>query len=191
MALAIKFQDMVDRGEVRDYADLARLGYGPRSRSAIRQIRFACSWWLGMVSSQNRIGADACSRFEYTVEYQPLNCGRVADAGGDEPFRASPTPAIVEQRDTVMFWYPKYKTGQASVDHRAGRWRRIFSGRPAHPPERAPSGIREVARMKIEYNPRKFLLLVPKPMLRQYFDARGILGDLAWNESTGANRLAA
>ena len=26
MALAIKFQDMVDRGEVRDYADLARLG---------------------------------------------------------------------------------------------------------------------------------------------------------------------
>ena len=27
MALAIKFQDMVDRGEVRDYADLARLGY--------------------------------------------------------------------------------------------------------------------------------------------------------------------
>jgi hypothetical protein len=25
MALAIKFQDMVDRGEVRDYADLARL----------------------------------------------------------------------------------------------------------------------------------------------------------------------
>ena len=27
MALAIKFQDMVDHGEVRDYADLARLGY--------------------------------------------------------------------------------------------------------------------------------------------------------------------
>ena len=26
MALALKFQDMVDRGEVRDYADLARLG---------------------------------------------------------------------------------------------------------------------------------------------------------------------
>jgi len=26
MALATKFQDMVDRGEVRDYADLARLG---------------------------------------------------------------------------------------------------------------------------------------------------------------------
>lgn len=34
MALAIKFQDMVDRGEVRDYADLARLGYvrGPLAR---------------------------------------------------------------------------------------------------------------------------------------------------------------
>ena len=32
MALASKFQDMVDRGEVRDYADLARLGYVTRAR---------------------------------------------------------------------------------------------------------------------------------------------------------------
>jgi hypothetical protein len=32
MALAIKFQDMVDRGEVRDYADIARLGYVTRAR---------------------------------------------------------------------------------------------------------------------------------------------------------------
>jgi hypothetical protein len=32
MALAIKFQDMVDRGEVRDYADLARLGLVSRAR---------------------------------------------------------------------------------------------------------------------------------------------------------------
>jgi hypothetical protein len=32
MALAIKFQDMVDRGKVRDYADLARLGYVSRAR---------------------------------------------------------------------------------------------------------------------------------------------------------------
>jgi hypothetical protein len=32
MALAIKFQDMVDRSEVRDYADLARLGYVSRAR---------------------------------------------------------------------------------------------------------------------------------------------------------------
>jgi hypothetical protein len=32
MALAIKFQDMVDRGEVRDYADLARLGHVSRAR---------------------------------------------------------------------------------------------------------------------------------------------------------------
>ena len=31
-ALAIKFQDMVERGEVRDYADLARLGYVTRAR---------------------------------------------------------------------------------------------------------------------------------------------------------------
>jgi hypothetical protein len=32
MALAIKFQDMVSRGEVCDYADLARLGYVTRAR---------------------------------------------------------------------------------------------------------------------------------------------------------------
>src|SRR5574341_938031 len=32
MALAIKFQGMVDRGEVGDYADLARLGYVSRAR---------------------------------------------------------------------------------------------------------------------------------------------------------------
>lgn len=32
VALAIKFQEMVDRGEVRDYADLARLGYVTRAR---------------------------------------------------------------------------------------------------------------------------------------------------------------
>jgi len=32
MALAIKFQDMVDRGKVRDYADLARLGFVSRAR---------------------------------------------------------------------------------------------------------------------------------------------------------------
>lgn len=32
MALAIKFQDLVELGEVRDYADLARLGYVTRAR---------------------------------------------------------------------------------------------------------------------------------------------------------------
>jgi hypothetical protein len=32
MALAIKFHDMIERGEVRDYADLARLGYVTRAR---------------------------------------------------------------------------------------------------------------------------------------------------------------
>ena len=38
--------------------------------------------------------------------------------------------------------------------------------------------------MRIEYNPRKFLLLVPLPMLRQYFDGRGVLGDLLWDDLT-------
>jgi hypothetical protein len=32
MALAIKFDDVIVRGEVRDYADLARLGYVTRAR---------------------------------------------------------------------------------------------------------------------------------------------------------------
>jgi hypothetical protein len=32
MALAIRFQDMIDRGEVKDYADLARLGFVTRAR---------------------------------------------------------------------------------------------------------------------------------------------------------------
>jgi hypothetical protein len=32
MALAIKFEKMVEHGEVRDYADLARLGYVTRAR---------------------------------------------------------------------------------------------------------------------------------------------------------------
>ena len=32
MALAIKFQDMIARGDVRDYADLARLGFVTRAR---------------------------------------------------------------------------------------------------------------------------------------------------------------
>lgn len=32
MALAIKFQEMISRGEVQDYADLARLGHVSRAR---------------------------------------------------------------------------------------------------------------------------------------------------------------
>jgi len=40
MALAIKFQDMVDRGEVRDFAELARLGYVSRAR--LTQIMNLC-----------------------------------------------------------------------------------------------------------------------------------------------------
>ena len=40
MALAIKFQQLVDRGEVSDYADLARLGYVTRAR--LTQIMNLC-----------------------------------------------------------------------------------------------------------------------------------------------------
>jgi hypothetical protein len=32
MALAVKWQGMVDSGELRDYADIARLGYVSRAR---------------------------------------------------------------------------------------------------------------------------------------------------------------
>jgi hypothetical protein len=35
--------------------------------------------------------------------------------------------------------------------------------------------------MRIEYNPRKFLLLIPMAMLRQYFEKRGFLGGLDWD----------
>ena len=40
--------------------------------------------------------------------------------------------------------------------------------------------------MRIEYNPRKFLLLVPMIMLREYFERRGVqaLGELAWDDLT-------
>ena len=34
MALAIKLQDMIDRGEIRDYVDIARLGYITRARAS-------------------------------------------------------------------------------------------------------------------------------------------------------------
>ncbi len=40
MALAIKFQEMIDRGEVKDYADLARLGFVTRAR--VTQIMNLC-----------------------------------------------------------------------------------------------------------------------------------------------------
>ena len=34
LALAIKFEEMIARGEVRDYADIARLGYITRARAS-------------------------------------------------------------------------------------------------------------------------------------------------------------
>jgi len=40
MALAIKFQEMIDRGELKDYADLARLGFVTRAR--VTQIMNLC-----------------------------------------------------------------------------------------------------------------------------------------------------
>lgn len=40
MALAIKFQGMIDRGEIRDYAEVARLGFVTRAR--LTQIMNLC-----------------------------------------------------------------------------------------------------------------------------------------------------
>jgi hypothetical protein len=34
MALAIKLQEMIDRGEIQDYVDIARLGYITRARAS-------------------------------------------------------------------------------------------------------------------------------------------------------------
>ena len=38
MALAIKFQEMIDRGEVRDYADLARSSFVARERRQVCHV---------------------------------------------------------------------------------------------------------------------------------------------------------
>ena len=53
----------------------------------------------------------------------------------------------------------------------------------APPTPRSASGFQPDGEgvMRIEYNPRKFLLLVPFPMLRQYFDHRGVLSELPWD----------
>lgn len=39
--------------------------------------------------------------------------------------------------------------------------------------------------MKLEYNPRNFLRLVPIPLLHEYFDKREVLQDLEWDELNG------
>lgn len=39
--------------------------------------------------------------------------------------------------------------------------------------------------MKLEYNPRNVLRLVPSPLLHQYFEKRGALRELQWNELAG------
>jgi len=42
--------------------------------------------------------------------------------------------------------------------------------------------------MRIEYNPRKFLLLIPLAMLREYFERQDVVDDLAWNNLTDQGR---
>jgi hypothetical protein len=42
--------------------------------------------------------------------------------------------------------------------------------------------------MRIEYNPRTFLLLIPLAILRQYFDKRGFLGGLDWDGLNDGDR---
>ncbi len=63
MALAIKFQDMVDRGEIRDYADIARLGYVSRAR--LTQIM---NLSLLAPSIQERLLADELSNWLAVTE---------------------------------------------------------------------------------------------------------------------------
>src|SRR3990172_2412833 len=36
--------------------------------------------------------------------------------------------------------------------------------------------------MKLEYNPRNFLRQVPNPLLKTFFDRRGELSDIPWDE---------
>ena len=44
MVLAIKFQDMVDRGEVRDYAEIARVRYVTRARINTVHLTILIRW---------------------------------------------------------------------------------------------------------------------------------------------------
>ena len=84
MALAIQFQDMIQRGEARDYADLARLGCLTRERmSQIMELV-----WLAPdiqqeilefpprsahpVSHQRGGGTANRGRFEWVEQREPL-----------------------------------------------------------------------------------------------------------------------
>ena len=82
MALAIKFQDMVDRGEVRDYADLARLGYVTRARMTQIMNLLNCSRRISRKSccfpQKERLQRSACS-----ARSLPLSIGTSSVGGGN------------------------------------------------------------------------------------------------------------
>lgn len=73
MALAIRFQDMVDRGEVRDYADLARLGYvtGARITQIMNLLNLApdLQGQLLAAADGRRIAEQSIRRVTATVEW--------------------------------------------------------------------------------------------------------------------------
>jgi hypothetical protein len=96
MALAIKFQSMVDRDEVRDYADLARLGFVTRASS--RSSTSACANprcrtrvqdqdAAGMVT-ENPIGhAPARRQFRSIKSARPVRRFSPVQSGSDSPAR--------------------------------------------------------------------------------------------------------
>jgi hypothetical protein len=99
MALAIKFQEMVDRGEVRDYADLARLGYVTRARitKRVRPLGSFESWCnvvggiLELAGLEGFLG-NSETMFEQAdsdaVQWEAFLLV-LAEVFGEEPFRAT------------------------------------------------------------------------------------------------------
>ena len=62
MALAIKFQEMIDRGDVKDYADLARLGFVTRARvTQIMNLTLLAPFIQEALLMPRELGHDAIS----------------------------------------------------------------------------------------------------------------------------------
>lgn len=83
MALAIQFDDLVRRGEVRDFADLARLGC--LSRARISQVLKLL--WLAPDIQSEILGLPRCSAGRFPISEVAVR--RVAGAAGWQEQRAT------------------------------------------------------------------------------------------------------
>jgi hypothetical protein len=90
MALAIKLQDMVARGEVRDYADIARLGHITRARAT-------------QVMNLLQLAPDI-------QEHLLFQAGNGESAGATERELRS-IAAVVQWEDQRKLWRPLHRAG--------------------------------------------------------------------------------